>query len=89
MPWTTGDRSEKVLFVACNLALAAVWLLFLIRLISRWNILAANIRDATGLFMMFFSFLWLTLIRGKRGFIPILMAGAVLVTVYEIVSVLR
>ena len=82
-----GDKSEKVVFVLLNLALAAVWVLFLIHLISRWNVLPANIRDGAGLFVMFFSFLWLALIRGKRA-IPILMAGAVLMTVFEIVRAL-
>lgn len=80
-----GGKGEKILFVVCNLALAAVWLRFLIRLISRWNVLPANIRDGTGLFMMFFSLLWITLIRGKRGAVSILIAGAVFMTVVEIV----
>jgi hypothetical protein len=86
MPSTTRDKSEKVAFVFFNLALAALWLRFLIHLISHWNVLATNIRDSAGLFMMFFSFLWVTLIHGKRA-APILMAGAVLVTVYGIVRV--
>ncbi|MEO7027774.1 MAG: hypothetical protein ABI147_00025 [Acidobacteriaceae bacterium] len=81
----TGDKSEKALFVICNLALVVVWLNFLIRLITRWNAMAINFRYEVALFMMFFSFWWLTLVREKRGFISLLMAGGVLVTVYEIV----
>jgi hypothetical protein len=81
----TDDKREKALFVFCNLTLGFIWLRFLVRLITRWNVMPTNIRDAVALFMMFFSFLWLTLIREKRGFISVLMAGAVLMTVYEIV----
>ncbi|MGD0520096.1 MAG: hypothetical protein ABSA48_02460 [Terracidiphilus sp.] len=81
----TCDKSEKALFVVCNLALAVVWLHFLIRLITRWNFMTTNIRIDVGLFMMFFSFLWLMLIRGKKGFISLLMAGGVFITVSEIV----
>jgi len=81
----TGDKREKALFVVCNLALAFVWLRFLIRLITRWDVMTIHIRDAVGLFMMFFSFLWLMLIREKRGSISLLAAGGVLMTVYEIV----
>jgi hypothetical protein len=82
-----GDKSEKIAFVFCNLVLASVWLRFLIRLIARWNVMTTNSRDGIGLFMIFFSFLWLMLIREKRGVISILMAGGVLVTVYAIVRV--
>jgi hypothetical protein len=85
MQLVTGDKGEKALFVVCNLALGVVWLRFLIRLIMRWDVMTGNIRDVVGLFMMFFSFLWLMLIREKRGFISLLMAGGVFVTVYEIV----
>jgi hypothetical protein len=81
----TGDKGEKALFVVCNLALGVVWLRLLFRLITRWDVMSPNIRDVVGLFMMFFSFLWLTLIREKRGYISVLMAGGVFVTVYEIV----
>jgi len=85
MPSITGDRGEKALFVVCNLGVGVVWLRFLIRLITRWEVMPTNIRDAVALFMMFFSFLWLTLIREKRGFICISMALGVLATAYEIV----
>jgi hypothetical protein len=81
----TDDKREKAVFVFCNLALGVIWLRFLIRLITRWGVMPTNIRGAVALFMMFFSFLWLTLIREKRGYISVLMAGAVLVTVIEIV----
>jgi hypothetical protein len=81
----TDDKGEKALFVLCNLALGVVWLCFLIRLITGWNVMTANPRDVVGLFMMFFSFLWLTLILDKRSFISILMAGGVFMTVSEIV----
>ena len=80
-----GNKSEKALFVVCNLALVIVWLRLLIRLIVRWSVMTPHIRGDVSLFMMFFGFWWLTLIREKRGFISLLMAGGVFVTVYEIV----
>lgn len=80
-----STKIEKVVFIVCNLALAVVWLHFLVRLIMRWNGISTNIRYDVGLFMMFFSFLWLTLILEKRNGFSILMAGAVFVTVGEIV----
>ena len=75
MESTTGDKGEKALLIVCNLALGVVWLHLLIHLITRWNVMTTNPRDVIGLFMMFFSFLWLTLIREKRSFISVLMAG--------------
>jgi hypothetical protein len=50
--------------------------------------MATNIRDELGVLLMFFSFLWLTLIREKRGVFSLLMASAAFVTVYEIVRTL-
>jgi hypothetical protein len=81
----TGGRRERALFIFCNLALGFIWLRFLVRLITRWNVMPTNIRDAVALFMMFFSFLWLTLIQEKRSYISVLTAGGVFMTVYEIV----
>ena len=80
----TDDNREKVVFVAFNLALAAIWLRFLIRMISRWDVLATNVRNGIGLFMILFSLLWIVLVREKRSPISILMAGGVFVAVGEI-----
>jgi hypothetical protein len=88
MPLITGDKSEKVVFVIVNIALAYVWLSFIMRLIARWNVMNPSIHGPVGLFMMFFSLWWLSsLIGGKRRFAPapLLMAGGVLMTVYAIV----
>lgn len=81
----TSDKSEKVLFIVVNVVLAFVWLHFLIRLITRWNAMTPTIRGDVGVFMMFFSFLWLMLIHEKKGVISLLMAGGVFMTVFEIV----
>lgn len=91
MPLITGDKSEKVVFVIVNLTLAYVWVRFLIRLITRWNVMNPSIHVPVGLFMMFFSLWWLSsLIGGKRRFAPapLLMAGGVLMTVIYIVKTL-
>ncbi len=88
MPQIMGDKSEKAVYVAANFVLAIVWARFLFRLITRWHVIDPNLRGPVGLFMMFFSLLWLsTLIGGKRRFAPapLLMAGGVLLTVIEIV----
>ena len=82
-----STKIEKVVFIFCNLALAVVWLHFLVRLITRWTGIPTNIRYDVGLFMMFFSLLWLMLIREKRNGLSILMAGAVFVTVCQIVRI--
>jgi hypothetical protein len=81
----TSDKSEKVAFIVLNVFLALAWLHFLIRLITRWDAMTPNIRADVGLFMMFFSFWWLMLIREKKGVISLLMAGGVFMTVVEIV----
>lgn len=83
--WIKGDKSEKVAFVVANLALLAVWLHFLVRLIARWNGMAANIRNDVGAFMVFFCLLWITLIRGKKNVFSVAMALMVFVIVCEIV----
>ena len=81
-----AGKTERAMFVFCNLALAIVWLHFCIRLIRRWSDMPTAVRDDTGLFFMFFTFWWLTLIHEKRGFISLLMAGGVFMTVFEIVK---
>lgn len=83
-----SNRGEKTAFVICNVTLAVVWLKFLVHLITRWNYLATNIRYDVGALLMFFSFLWLVLIREKRSVVSFLMAGAVFVIAYEIVRAL-
>jgi hypothetical protein len=80
-----SNRGEKAAFVICNVTLALAWLHFLVHLITRWNYLATNIRYDSGAFLMFFSFLWLMLIREKRSALSLLMAVLVLMTAYEIV----
>jgi hypothetical protein len=79
---------EMPIFVICNMTVALTWLHFLVHLISRWNYLAINIRDDAGALLMFFSFLWLMLIREKRNTVSLLMAVAVFMTAYEIVRTL-
>ena len=88
MQWIKGDKSEKVAFVIVNLALVAVWLHFLVHLITRWNVMAAGIRDEISLFILFFCLLWITLLRGEKNVISVLMAGGVFVVVCEIVKTL-
>jgi len=83
----TSEKGEKVAFVVANLVLLVVWLLFLVRLIARWSGMAANIRNDVAAFLVFFCFLWITLIRGKKNFFSVLMALMVLVIVGEIVKV--
>jgi hypothetical protein len=88
MPLITGDKSEKAVFVFLNVVLAIAWVYFLIHLIARWSITGLNIRVPVGLFMMFFTFWWITSIRENRRAIPLLMAGSVFVTVTYIVKML-
>jgi hypothetical protein len=87
LQWIKGDKSEKVAFIVANLILLAIWLNFLVRLIVRWNGMAANLRNDIGAFMVFFSFLWITLIRGKKNVFSVAMALMVFVIVSEIVRV--
>jgi hypothetical protein len=82
---TTVDKSEKVVFVFLNVALAAVWVRFLIRLIARWSLMEPSFRVPVSLFLLFFSLWWISSIRENRRAIPFLMAGGVFMTVYEIV----
>jgi hypothetical protein len=86
LQWINGEKSEKVAFVVANLFLLAVWLHFLVRLIVRWNGLATNIRNDVGAFMVFFCFLWITLIRGKKNVVSVAMALMVFVIVCEILK---
>ena len=88
MPLITDDKSEKAVFVFLNVVLAIAWVYFLIRLISRWSITALNIRVPVGLFMMFFTFWWITSIQEDRRAISLLLAGSVFVTVTYIVKML-
>jgi hypothetical protein len=80
-----SHRGEKAAFIICNVTLALAWLHYLVHLIRRWNYLATNIRYDAGALLMFFSFLWLMLIREKRNVFSLLMAGAVFMAAYEIV----
>ena len=82
----TVDKSEKVVFVFLNVALAVVWVRFLIYLITRWNFMGSNVRVPISSFMLFFSLWWLTSVRENRRAIPLLMAGAVFMSVCAIVG---
>ncbi len=86
LQWIRGDKSEKVAFVVANLILLAVWLRFLVRVITRWNGTAANLHNDVGAFMVFFCFLWITLLRGKKNVFSVAMALMVFVIVCEIVK---
>ena len=85
MPFIRGDRREKAMVVFVNVALAFVWMLSGIRLITRWSAMNPNIRVDVILFTTFFTLLWLVLVREKRSFISVLMAGAVFVIVFDMV----
>jgi len=85
MPSITGDKSEKAVFLLVNVALATAWVHFFVLLFTRWNVIDPAIRVRAGLFMVFFSFWWLTSILKNRRAIPLLMATGVFMTVYDIV----
>jgi len=85
MEWIKGDKSEKIMFIIVNLALAAGCLRFLAHLVSQWNLMAVNIRDCAGAFVAFFSLLWVSLVRGKKKVFSLLMALMVLLTINELV----
>ena len=81
----TGCKSDKTLFLICNLVLLVVWLKLVLHLVTRWSVTPSGFRSEVALFVMFFSFWWSTLIFEKRGVVSLLMAGGVFMTVAEIV----
>jgi hypothetical protein len=81
-------QSKRIVFVSANVISSLLWLSFLVRLIERWNAMKPGIRDAAGIFMVWFCLLWLTIIRDKKGYLSLVMACGILATVYRIVWIL-
>jgi predicted tellurium resistance membrane protein TerC len=81
-------QTTRTVFVFGNVAVSLLWLRFLVRLIEQWNLMKPDIRYATVIFMVFFSLLWLTMIRDKKGYLSLAMAFGILATVYRIVWIL-
>ena len=81
-------QTKGIVFVTANVVASLLWLRFLVRLIQQWSLTKPDIRYATGIFMVFFCLLWLTLIRDKKGYLSLAMAFGILATVYRIVWVL-
>ena len=81
-------QTKRIVFVLANVVASLMWLSFLVRLIERWNLMKPDIRDAAGIFMVFFCLLWLTIIHDKKAYLSLLMAFGILATVYRIVWIL-
>jgi hypothetical protein len=81
-------QTKRIVFVLANVVASLMWLCFLVRLIGQWNLMKPDIRDAAGIFMVFFCLLWLTIIRDKKGYLSLVMAFGILATVYRIVWIL-
>lgn len=79
---------QRTVFVVANVISSLLWLSFLVRLIEQWNLMKPDIRDAAGIFMVFFCLLWLTIIREKKGALSLGMACGILATVYRLVWIL-
>jgi len=90
---TTGKenrpvQAKRIVFALANVLILLLWLRFLVRLIEKWNLMKPDIRDAAGIFMVFFSLLWMTIIRDKKEYLSLGLAFGILATVYRIVWVL-
>ena len=81
-------QTKRIVFVLANVVASLMWLRFFVRLIEQWNLMKPDIRDAAGIFMVFFCLLWLTIIRDKKGYLSLVMAFGILATVYRIVWIL-
>ena len=81
-------QKTRTVLVLINAALSLLLIRFLVRLIEQWSLMKPDIRYATGIFMVLFCLLWLTLIRDKNGYLSLAMAFGILATVYRIVWVL-
>jgi predicted tellurium resistance membrane protein TerC len=81
-------QTKRIGFVFVNVAVALMWLRFLVRLIGQWNLMKPDIRYATVIFMAFFSLLWLTIIGDRKAYLSLAMAFGILATVYRIVWIL-
>ena len=80
-------QSKTIAFLASVVA-SLMWLRFLVRLIGQWNLMKSDIRETVGLFLVLFCLLWLTIIRDKQGYLPLVMAFGILAAVYRIVWIL-
>ena len=87
MEWIKADKGEKILFVIVNLALVAGCLRFLVCLVAGWSVMATNTRDNLGLFMVFFCFLWITLIQRGKNVFSLLAALLILFAVSQTATV--
>jgi len=81
-------QTKRIVFVLANVVASLMWLRFLVRLIEQWNLMKPDIRDAAGIFMVFFCLLWLTIIHDKKGYLSLVMAFGIFATVYRIVWIL-
>lgn len=82
-------QTTRTIFVFVNVAVSLLWLRFLVRLIEQWNLMKPDIRESLSAFIVLFLFLWLTLVREKKGYLSLAIAFGILATVYRIVWVLR
>ena len=81
-------QTKKIVFAVANVVITLLWLRFLVRLIEKWNLMKPDVRDAAGIFMVFFLLLWMTMIREKKEYLSLGMAFGILAAVYRIVWVL-
>ena len=81
-------QTKRIVFALANVVIALLWLRFLVRLIEQWNLMKPDIRDAAGIFLVFFCLLWLTIIQDRKGYLSLVMAFGILATVYRIVWIL-
>jgi hypothetical protein len=81
-------QTKKIVFAVANVVITLLWLRFLVRLIEKWNLMKPDVRDAAGIFMVFFFLLWMTMIREKKEYLSLGMAFGILAAVYRIVWVL-
>ena len=81
-------QTKRIVFVLANVFASVMWLRFLVRLIEQWNLMKPDIRDAAGIFMVFFLLLWMTMIREKKEYLSLGMAFGILAAVHRIVWVL-
>jgi hypothetical protein len=82
-------QTKRIVFALANVVASLLWLRFLVRLIGQWNLMKPDIRESLGAFMVCFCFLWLSIIRDKKGYQSLVMAFLILAAVYRIVWVLK
>ena len=81
-------QTKKIVFAVANVVITLLWLRFLVRLIEKWNLMKPDVRDAAGIFMVFFLLLWMTMIREKKEYLSLGMAFGILAAVYRVVRIL-